>query len=146
MPFFLCHLARQRVSSLSLITPLSSAKAAFSSLLTFFHWLLSTLSSCLSWEIFISRRFGISAAVIVLVVNCSLMSNLSDAMLIMNMLIVLSLWSTSHLAVVSRAVSTTSSNCCHSDSLLAAGHNIRRCSDGLLWGCACGAWRFLALY
>lgn len=72
--------------------------------------------------------------------------NLSEAMLIVNVLMVWSLWSTPPLAVASRATSTSSSNCRHTDSLLAAGHKIRRRSDGLLWDVACDAWRLWALW
>lgn len=100
-PLFLCHSAQRRVTSFSLTTPLSSARADFSSTPAFLHWPLSDLSSCMSWVNFTSGQFGIGAAV-VLVPRCSLKPNLSEAMLIMNMLIVRSLWSTSPLAVASR--------------------------------------------
>lgn len=70
--------------------------------------------------------------------------NLTEAMLIMNVLMGQSFWSTPLLAVASRAASTSSSNCRHTDSLLTAGHKIRR-SDVLLWGVACGAWRLVII-
>lgn len=142
LPLFLCHSARQRVISLSLTTPLSSARATFSSSLAYWYWLLSVLSSCLCWVILTSRQFGIDAAVDILVARCSLLPNLTEPMLIMNM--GRSLWCTPPLAIASRAASTSSSNCRHTDSLLAAGHKIRH-SDVLLWGVACGAWRLVII-
>ncbi len=106
---------------------LRSVRPALSTSPTYLYCLFSSLSSSLRILIFLALWLGAYGAGADLDAS---VPNRSAAMFTMRVVIVLSRWSTSPLAVTSRTWLTSSSNCCHSTLLEDLGHWILGWTEG----------------
>lgn len=141
LPFLQCHSALLKVVSFFLMMLVSSDRAGLSSSLAALNWRLRDFNSCLNWLLLTSRQLSFAGSLPPR--SCSTPKR-SAPLHIMKEHIVWSFWSALLFEMASRILSTSSSSLVHS-LMLAAGHFTRRCSDFLLGGGACAAWRFWVL-
>ncbi len=139
--YHLWNSALRKVKSCFLRIALRSARPALSTSPADLYCLFSSLSSSLRLSIFLALWLGAYAAGAGLDAS---VPNRSAAMFTMRVVIVLSRWSTSPLAVTARTGLTSSSNCCHSTLLEGLGHWILGWTEGaqpVVMIAACLLWK-----